>query len=209
MRKEIPEHLSWKCKYRESSCEFCMSKLPLTELQVSAPSGPAWWRCCFSLSSVTSWCLRTDGGAFLCPLGGAAAPLVPLVNGVCFQKHKETVCPAFPVSCPNHCSFTSLPRSEVLLRPSIHPSVCSSSSSSCSGLFSCFCFLLQLSNHQHECPKAQVSCPFHGYGCTFQVAAPLLLSSHPLLASSHPLLPSCVCGPVCDAAVASRLLSRV
>lgn len=38
-----------------------------------------------------------------------------LLNGVCFQKHKETVCPAFPVSCPNHCSFSSLPRSEVLL----------------------------------------------------------------------------------------------
>ncbi|XP_037341754.1 TNF receptor-associated factor 3 isoform X1 [Pungitius pungitius] len=29
------------------------------------------------------------------------------------QKHKETVCPAFPVSCPNHCSFSSLPRSEL------------------------------------------------------------------------------------------------
>uniref|UniRef100_A0A8C4HQ89 TNF receptor-associated factor n=1 Tax=Dicentrarchus labrax TaxID=13489 RepID=A0A8C4HQ89_DICLA len=53
------------------------------------------------------------------------------------QKHKETVCPAFPVSCPNHCSFSSLPRSE-------------------------------LSSHQHDCPKAQVSCQFHRYGCTFK-----------------------------------------
>lgn len=35
MRKEIPDHLSWKCKHRESSCEFCMTKMPLTDLQVS------------------------------------------------------------------------------------------------------------------------------------------------------------------------------
>uniref|UniRef100_A0A671YP01 TNF receptor-associated factor n=1 Tax=Sparus aurata TaxID=8175 RepID=A0A671YP01_SPAAU len=85
MRKEIPDHLSWKCKHRETSCEFCLTKMPLTDL----------------------------------------------------QKHKETVCPAFPVSCPNHCSFSSLPRSE-------------------------------LSSHQHDCPKAQVSCQFHRYGCTFK-----------------------------------------
>ncbi|XP_042372115.1 TNF receptor-associated factor 3-like, partial [Plectropomus leopardus] len=53
------------------------------------------------------------------------------------QKHKETVCPAFPVPCPNHCSFSSLLRSE-------------------------------LSSHQHDCPKAQVSCQFIRYGCTFK-----------------------------------------
>lgn len=35
MRKEIPDHLSWKCKHRETSCEFCMTKMPLTDLQVS------------------------------------------------------------------------------------------------------------------------------------------------------------------------------
>ncbi|CAM4645485.1 hypothetical protein PO909_011825 [Leuciscus waleckii] len=29
------------------------------------------------------------------------------------QKHKETVCPAFPVACPNHCSFSSILRSEL------------------------------------------------------------------------------------------------
>ncbi|KAM4541863.1 TNF receptor-associated factor 3 [Odontesthes bonariensis] len=85
MRKDIPDHLAWKCKYRETTCEFCATKMPLTDL----------------------------------------------------QKHKETVCPAFPVSCPNHCSFSSLPRSE-------------------------------LSSHQHDCPKAQVSCQFHRYGCTFK-----------------------------------------
>lgn len=38
MRKEIPEHLAWKCKYRESTCEFCKNKMPLTELQVRSSS---------------------------------------------------------------------------------------------------------------------------------------------------------------------------
>lgn len=38
MRKEIPEHLAWKCKYRESTCEFCKNKMPLTELQVRPSS---------------------------------------------------------------------------------------------------------------------------------------------------------------------------
>ncbi|KAK5873224.1 hypothetical protein PBY51_018287 [Eleginops maclovinus] len=85
MRKEIPDHLSWKCKHRETSCEFCSTKMPLTEL----------------------------------------------------QKHKETVCPAFLVPCPNLCSFSALPRSE-------------------------------LSSHQHDCPKAQVSCQFLRYGCSFK-----------------------------------------
>ncbi|KAM3838100.1 TNF receptor-associated factor 3 [Diretmus argenteus] len=84
MRKEIPDHLSWKCKHREATCEFCMTKMALTDL----------------------------------------------------QKHKETVCPAYPVSCPNHCS-SSLLRSE-------------------------------LSSHQHDCPKAQVTCPFIRYGCSYK-----------------------------------------
>lgn len=35
MRKEIPDHLSWKCKHRETTCEFCTTKMPLTELQVT------------------------------------------------------------------------------------------------------------------------------------------------------------------------------
>lgn len=35
MRKEIPDHLSWKCKHRETTCEFCMTKMPLTDLQVT------------------------------------------------------------------------------------------------------------------------------------------------------------------------------
>lgn len=35
MRKEIPDHLNWKCKHRETTCEFCMTKMPLTDLQVT------------------------------------------------------------------------------------------------------------------------------------------------------------------------------
>lgn len=35
MRKEIPDHLNWKCKHRETSCEFCKTKMPLTDLQVT------------------------------------------------------------------------------------------------------------------------------------------------------------------------------
>lgn len=85
MRKDMAEHLSRKCKYRETTCEFCTHKMAITELQM----------------------------------------------------HKETVCPAFPVACPNHCSFSSILRSE-------------------------------LSNHQHDCPKAQVMCSFFRFGCTYK-----------------------------------------
>uniref|UniRef100_A0A8C9W884 TNF receptor-associated factor n=1 Tax=Scleropages formosus TaxID=113540 RepID=A0A8C9W884_SCLFO len=85
MRKDMPDHLAWKCKYRETTCEFCKHKMALTEI----------------------------------------------------QKHKETVCPAFPVACPNNCTYSSILRSE-------------------------------LSSHQHDCPKAQVSCAFTRYGCTFK-----------------------------------------
>uniref|UniRef100_A0A672LW99 TNF receptor-associated factor n=1 Tax=Sinocyclocheilus grahami TaxID=75366 RepID=A0A672LW99_SINGR len=53
------------------------------------------------------------------------------------QKHKDTVCPAFPIACPNQCSFSSILRSE-------------------------------LSIHQHDCPKAQVTCSFIRYGCSFK-----------------------------------------
>lgn len=35
MRKEIPDHLNWKCKHRETTCDFCMTKMPLTDLQVT------------------------------------------------------------------------------------------------------------------------------------------------------------------------------
>uniref|UniRef100_A0A8C7G395 TNF receptor-associated factor n=1 Tax=Oncorhynchus kisutch TaxID=8019 RepID=A0A8C7G395_ONCKI len=85
MRKDIPEHLSWKCKHRETTCEFCMQKMAMTEL----------------------------------------------------QKHKDTVCPSFPVACPNHCTFPSILRSK-------------------------------LTSHQHECPKAHVTCSFIRFGCNFK-----------------------------------------
>ncbi|KAI1895019.1 hypothetical protein AGOR_G00101960 [Albula goreensis] len=61
MRKDMPEHLSWKCRFRETMCEFCLHKMAQTEL----------------------------------------------------QKHKETVCPSYPVGCPNNCNYSSLLRSEL------------------------------------------------------------------------------------------------
>lgn len=71
MRKEIPEHLSWRCLHREATCDFCKTKMPMTELQVSRdvtscpPSGPkvglsavflaavpqvaTRWKCCVAM----------------------------------------------------------------------------------------------------------------------------------------------------------------
>lgn len=92
MRKDIPDHLGWKCKHRESTCDFCLTKMALTDLQVS---GPPFFADLFTISA--AW----------------DAPCKPSVCVSVRQKHKETVCPAFPVSCPNLCSFSSLPRSEV------------------------------------------------------------------------------------------------
>ncbi|XP_056151564.1 TNF receptor-associated factor 3 [Lampris incognitus] len=102
MRKDIPDHLSWKCKHRESSCEYCKQKMPLSEL----------------------------------------------------QNHKDTVCPAFPMACPNHCSLSSLLRSE-------------------------------LCSHQHECPKAQVSCPFLRYGCPYKGLNQDLMEHESTSAAEH------------------------
>ncbi|KAJ0009167.1 hypothetical protein NQD34_016582 [Periophthalmus magnuspinnatus] len=75
MRKDVPEHLNWKCKHRETSCDFCLCKMPLADL----------------------------------------------------QKHKETVCPAFPVSCPNLCSSVPLPRSEL----HVHQGECPKAQANC------------------------------------------------------------------------------
>ncbi|KAK0149123.1 TNF receptor-associated factor 3 [Merluccius polli] len=75
MRKDISDHLSFKCKHRESSCEYCKHKMPLSEL----------------------------------------------------QKHKETVCPAFPVACPNHCSHSPLLRNKL----SSHQQDCPKSQALC------------------------------------------------------------------------------
>lgn len=75
MRKDISDHLSFKCKHRESSCEYCKHKMPLSEM----------------------------------------------------QKHKETVCPAFPVACPNHCSHSPLLRNKL----SSHQQDCPKSQALC------------------------------------------------------------------------------
>ncbi|XP_056445897.1 TNF receptor-associated factor 3 [Gadus chalcogrammus] len=75
MRKDISDHLGFKCKHRESSCEYCKHKMPLSEL----------------------------------------------------QKHKETVCPAFPVACPNNCSHSPLLRNKL----SSHQQECPKSQALC------------------------------------------------------------------------------
>ncbi|XP_064162881.1 TNF receptor-associated factor 3 isoform X2 [Anguilla rostrata] len=33
MRKDMPDHLNWKCRHREATCEFCKHKMAQTELQ--------------------------------------------------------------------------------------------------------------------------------------------------------------------------------
>ncbi|XP_051942102.1 TNF receptor-associated factor 3 [Hippocampus zosterae] len=75
MRKDIPDHLSWKCKHRESTCDFCLTKMALTDLQ--------------------------------------------------------------------------------------------------------------LASHQHECPKAQVSCPFQRYGCTYRALSPEVRQHEAASAGDH------------------------
>lgn len=60
-RKEVPDHLSWRCQQRQASCDYCQATMPLAQL----------------------------------------------------QKHHDSLCPSVPVSCPNHCSLSSLPRGEL------------------------------------------------------------------------------------------------
>uniref|UniRef100_A0A674MTH6 TNF receptor-associated factor n=1 Tax=Takifugu rubripes TaxID=31033 RepID=A0A674MTH6_TAKRU len=111
--QQIPDHLN-TCPFFEVPCPLGKCKERMMRKEIPEHLS---WKCKYRETS--------------CEFCMTKMPLTEL------QKHKETVCPAFPVSCPNHCSLSSLPRSE-------------------------------LSSHQHECPKAQVSCPFHGYGCTFK-----------------------------------------
>lgn len=95
MRKDVPEHLNWKCKHREASCDFCFAKMPLTEI----------------------------------------------------QKHKDTVCPAFPVSCPNLCLSAPLPRSEL----PVHQGECPKAQVNCQFLrFGCSFKGLKEELKQHE-----------------------------------------------------------
>ncbi|XP_029982276.1 TNF receptor-associated factor 3-like isoform X3 [Sphaeramia orbicularis] len=111
--QQIPDHLN-VCPFFEVPCPLGKCKERMMRKEI--PDHLSWK--CKHRESTCEFCMTK----------------MPLTD---LQKHKETVCPAFPVSCPNHCSFSSLPRSE-------------------------------LSTHQHDCPKAQVSCPFHRYGCTFK-----------------------------------------
>ncbi|XP_041827441.1 TNF receptor-associated factor 3 [Melanotaenia boesemani] len=111
--QQIPDHLN-VCPFFEVPCPLGKCKERMMRKEI--PDHLAWK------------CKHRETTCEFCTI---KMPLTDL------QKHKETVCPAFPVSCPNHCSFSSLTRSE-------------------------------LSNHQHDCPKAQVSCQFHRYGCSFK-----------------------------------------
>ncbi|XP_028994778.1 TNF receptor-associated factor 3 isoform X2 [Betta splendens] len=111
--QQIPDHLN-VCPFFEVPCPLGKCKERMMRKEI--PDHLSWK--CKHRETTCEFCMTK-------------MPLTEL------QKHKETVCPAFPVSCPNHCSFSSLPRSE-------------------------------LSSHQHDCPKAQVSCQFHRYGCTFK-----------------------------------------
>ncbi|XP_024120709.1 TNF receptor-associated factor 3 [Oryzias melastigma] len=111
--QQIPDHLN-VCPFFEVPCPLGKCKERMMRKEI--PEHLAW-KCKYREST--------------CEFCKNKMPLTEL------QKHKETVCPAFPVSCPNHCTSSSLPRSE-------------------------------LSSHQHDCPKAQVSCQFHRYGCSFK-----------------------------------------
>uniref|UniRef100_H3CA66 TNF receptor-associated factor n=1 Tax=Tetraodon nigroviridis TaxID=99883 RepID=H3CA66_TETNG len=128
--QQIPDHLN-VCPFFEVPCPLGKCKERMMRKEIPDHLS---WKCKFRESS--------------CEFCMTKMPLTEL------QKHKETVCPAFPVSCPNHCSFSSLPRSE-------------------------------LSNHQHECPKAQVSCQFHGYGCTFKGLNQLMRQHESTSAAEH------------------------
>uniref|UniRef100_A0A669E092 TNF receptor-associated factor n=1 Tax=Oreochromis niloticus TaxID=8128 RepID=A0A669E092_ORENI len=111
--QQIPDHLN-VCPFFEVPCPLGKCKERMMRKEI--PDHLSWK--CKQRETTCEFC-------------STKMPLTDL------QKHKDTVCPAFPVMCPNHCSFTSLPRSE-------------------------------LSGHQHDCPKAQVSCQFHRYGCMFK-----------------------------------------
>ncbi|XP_008294917.1 TNF receptor-associated factor 3 isoform X2 [Stegastes partitus] len=76
------------------------------------------------------------------------------------------VCPFFEVPCPLGKCKERMMRKEI---PDHLSWKCKHRETTCE-----FCATkmpltdLQLSSHQHDCPKAQVSCQFHRYGCTFK-----------------------------------------
>ncbi|KAM9465795.1 TNF receptor-associated factor 3 isoform 1-T4 [Clarias gariepinus] len=109
--QQVMDHLNL-CEYFEVPCPLCKEKLMRKDMP----------------EHLSRKCKYREATCEFCKLKMALTEL---------QKHKETVCPAFPVSCPNHCSFPSILRSE-------------------------------LSIHQQDCPKAQVSCSFFRFGCTYK-----------------------------------------
>uniref|UniRef100_A0A3B5L5M7 TNF receptor-associated factor n=1 Tax=Xiphophorus couchianus TaxID=32473 RepID=A0A3B5L5M7_9TELE len=88
--QQIPDHLN-VCPFFEVPCPLGKCKERMMRKEI--PEHLAWK--CKHRESTCEFCMTK----------------MPLTD---LQKHKETVCPSFPVSCPNHCSFSSLPRSEVL-----------------------------------------------------------------------------------------------
>lgn len=87
--QQVPDHLN-VCSFFEVPCPLGKCKERMMRKEI--PDHLSWK--CKHRESTCEFCLTK----------------MPLTD---LQKHKETVCPAFPVSCPNHCSFSSLPRSEL------------------------------------------------------------------------------------------------
>ncbi|XP_060736207.1 TNF receptor-associated factor 3 [Tachysurus vachellii] len=109
--QQVTDHLNM-CEYFEVPCPLCKEKIMRKDMP----------------EHLSHKCKYRETTCEFCKHKMALTEL---------QKHKETVCPAFPVSCPNHCSFSSILRSE-------------------------------LSIHQQDCPKAQVTCSFFRFGCTYK-----------------------------------------
>ncbi|XP_034051477.1 TNF receptor-associated factor 3 [Thalassophryne amazonica] len=87
--QQIPDHLN-VCPFYEVPCPLGKCKERMMRKEI--PDHLSWK--CKHRETTCEFCM-------------SKMPLTDL------QKHKDTVCPAFPVSCPNHCSFCSLLRSEL------------------------------------------------------------------------------------------------
>ncbi|CAN9501908.1 unnamed protein product [Ophioblennius macclurei] len=87
--QQIPDHLN-VCPFYEVPCPLGKCKERMMRKEIPDHLN---WKCKHRETT--------------CEFCSSKMPLTDL------QKHKETVCPAFPVSCPNHCSLSSLPRSEL------------------------------------------------------------------------------------------------
>ncbi|XP_028294687.1 TNF receptor-associated factor 3 isoform X2 [Gouania willdenowi] len=89
--QQIPEHLN-VCPFFEVPCPLMKCKERMMRKEIPEHLN---WKCKHRESSCEFCCSK-----------------MALID---LQKHKDTVCPAFPVSCPNHCSSSSRPRSEMTL----------------------------------------------------------------------------------------------